>query len=182
MNVDNSSLYVMVISFGAVILADTRVSDISLMFLAIGFAIVMVITSVVVSVLSSTVSVKTSFVGSAGAVNVVCADILSFIVTFGVPEVCSQVYMRLLSSPSGSVPEPFRVTILSGANVLSRPAFAVGGWFCVGAVTFMTTVSVSESVPAVTVRVNVIVPVDDGAVNVGCAVSLPIRFALSPEV
>ena len=124
MNVDNSSLYVMVISFGAVILADIRVSDISLMFL-VWFAIVMVISSVSESVPSDTVSMKISFVGSDGAVNVVRADADSFMVTVGVSESWLHEYER--ESPSGSVPEPLRVTILPGGNVLSRPAFAVGG-------------------------------------------------------
>ena len=104
---------------------------------------VIVMTSVAESVLSNTVSVNSSSVGSGGAVNVVCADLELSMATVGVSEVievCSHSYLRSASLPSGSVPEPFSVTVLPGGNVLSRPAFAVGGWFG-GAVTVMVTAS-----------------------------------------
>ena len=73
------------------------------------------------------------------------------------------------------MPLPASVTAVPSVTVWSSPAFAVGGSLSAWMVT--ATASVALAPPAVTVNsnVNVVSPVNSGAVNVGVTVVAPVN-------
>ena len=81
---------------------------------ACGDLIIISTASVTVSVPSLTDSVNVMVAGPFGEVNVGCWVVLPVSVTAG-PDVCAHEYPR--ESPSGSVPEPFRVIIFPDATI-----------------------------------------------------------------
>ena len=87
-------------------------------------------------------------------------------------ESCDHEYVRSLSLPSGSEPDPCNVMEPPSSTCLSLPASALGAWLTRGTSCMVRTiVSSSERVPSSTVRVRVIVvlAVTKDAVTVGVA-------------
>ena len=134
---------------------------------------VMVTVSVASSPPSDIVRVKTKSPEVAGAVNDGFAAVLLDNCTVS-PESCAQEYDII--SLSGSLPVPLRVTTLLVGTVCVFPASAVGSLD-----TVTVTVSVEDRPPAVTVRVKTKSSDVAGAVNVGVAVSAPVRVTSVPE-